>query len=82
LETLYVDIREPYYSSDIFLVFWSGDGFSNVLALQYLPLKMVTVVVMGRLNEYRWPKVHAAKLGMAEATRTRLLGYQGQVVKR
>jgi hypothetical protein len=59
LETLHVDIREPYYSSDIFLAFWSGDGFSNVLALQYLPLKMVTVVVMGRLNEYRWPKVHA-----------------------
>ena len=55
----------------------------ELMELQFLPLKVVTVTCMETSKRHSWPKHsemnHGERLNMAENLRTKLLDFQGKI---
>jgi hypothetical protein len=89
LELLHLDIRDNQYGprhpniiGDPVHRWWPNVEMNELVELQFLPLKHVTVICMETSKCDNWPHhskmSHAERLEMAENIRTRLLDFQGK----
>lgn len=81
VEIMHVDVRADRSVADSIMIdSWLGNKFSHIMALQFLPLKTVTVTVMEKTRHS--PRIHIAKIDKAEAIRMALLDYRGAATRR